>query len=213
MPRLDAIIDISKYQGEKIDFAKIKADGIVAVIHKATEGHSYRDPYYKEHRDLAKKNGLLWGAYHFGSQGIDGVDQANYFLDFVGDVAGDFVCLDFETYTRRHDPTKYCMTITAAQEFVNRIKATLNRNPWFYSGNTIREVMKTKIDPVLGGCKLWLAGYVQEDRLHIQESWSDWTMWQYTDGAHGSWHKPVAGVGVCDRSVFDGDDLKKVWAA
>lgn len=215
MPRLDSIIDLSHHQAHDMDFKKAKDAGVVAVIHKATQGHGFQDEFYKKRRDAAKANGLLWGAYHFGVQGIDGVDQAQYFLKFVGDVKEDFVCLDFETYTKRHDPNTYCMTLTAAHEFIGEIQKQLKRRPYFYSGNTISEVLKTKSDTVIGQCKLWLAGYTAEDRLHIQHSWSDWTMWQYTDGEHGARHEPVDGIGKCDRSVFDGsfDDLKAAWAS
>jgi GH25 family lysozyme M1 (1,4-beta-N-acetylmuramidase) len=33
------MIDLSHHQGQPIDFAKVKAAGIVAVMHKATEGN------------------------------------------------------------------------------------------------------------------------------------------------------------------------------
>jgi lysozyme len=215
MAHLDGIIDLSHHQERTIDFQKAKADGIVAVIHKATEGNYQHDAYYLARRDAAKAAGLLWGAYHFGAQGISGSEQAKYFLGFAGNLAGDFACLDFETYQKRHDPKVYCMSLTAAKDFIAAVSDKLGRKPYFYSGNTIRDVLKSAKDADLGACKLWLAGYVPENRLRVQKSWSSWTLWQYTDGAKGPWHKPVSGVGACDRSVFDGDlaSLKAVWAS
>jgi lysozyme len=214
MTRLDSIIDLSHHEQQTIDFAKVKAAGIVAVMHKATEGNYMQDRFYLTRRDDAKTNGLLWGAFHFGAQGIAGKVQAKYFLKYVGNLDGDFVCLDFETYSKRHDSKVYCMTLSDAKDFISAVSDKIGRLPFFYSGNTISEKLGKKKDPRLGACKLWLAGYVAEKKLKVQPSWADWTLWQYTDGTGGPMHRPVDGVGPCDRSVFDGDlaALKAVWA-
>jgi lysozyme len=60
------IIDI--FHGEATDLAKVqKQDGIIAIIHKATQGAHFTDSSYNARKKQAKALGLLWGAYHFGA--------------------------------------------------------------------------------------------------------------------------------------------------
>ena len=47
-------------------FADARNSGLLGVIHKATTGATGRDDAYKARRLLARKAGLLWGAYHWG---------------------------------------------------------------------------------------------------------------------------------------------------
>src|ERR1044072_9533871 len=79
---LNAVVDISHHNGN-IDLQQAKGDGIIGVIHKATQGTSGLDPMYVTNRGKAQAAGLLWGAYHFATGG-DGVEQAQHFLDTVG---------------------------------------------------------------------------------------------------------------------------------
>jgi lysozyme len=72
---INAVIDISHHNGPKLDFAKAKADGILGVLHKASQGQSGGDPMYDTNRKKVAAAGLLWGAYHFGTN-ADGAKQA-----------------------------------------------------------------------------------------------------------------------------------------
>ena len=91
---LNVVVDISHHNGN-VNLAKAKEDGILAVIQKATQGQSFKDPTYQRNRQKAKDAGLLWGAYHFGT-GSDGLKQAQHFLDVVGNDPGALLVLDFE---------------------------------------------------------------------------------------------------------------------
>ena len=79
---LNAVVDISHHNGN-IDLQQAKGVGIIGVIHKATQGATGLDPMYVTNRGKAQTAGLLWGAYHFATGG-DGVEQAQHFLDTVG---------------------------------------------------------------------------------------------------------------------------------
>jgi hypothetical protein len=58
------VIDI--YHGDAVqDFARVKAAGIIGVIHKASQGGAVVDRAYASRRKLALAAGLKWGAYHF----------------------------------------------------------------------------------------------------------------------------------------------------
>ncbi len=201
---INAVIDISHHNA-KPDFVKAKADGIVGVIHKATQGQTGFDKTYKDRRQRALNAGLLWGAYHFGT-GSDGVKQAQHFLDFIGNPKDTLLVLDFED-----NPTGPSMDLVEARAFVSHIHAKTGRFPGFYSGNTIKQKLGTQSDPLLSQCWFWLAQY--GPTAVVPPNWPTWTMWQYTDGSIGPAPHDVDGIGHCDRDKFNGDlaGLKKLW--
>lgn len=201
---LNVVVDLSHFNGN-IDLAQAKGAGIVGVIHKATQGTSFTDPFYQTNREKARQAGLLWGAYHFGVGG-DGVEQADHFLQVVQPEAQDLVVLDFEA--NGQGPS---MTLEEARAFVTHISQALSRFPGFYSGYYIKELLGTSTDPVLAKCWFWLSQYGQT--AVVPANWPAWTMWQYTDGALGSPPYEVPGIGRCDRDQFNGDlnGLKALW--
>ena len=50
---INSVIDISHHQGANIDFAQVKAAGIVGVIHKAPAGTGFKDNMYPVNRQKA----------------------------------------------------------------------------------------------------------------------------------------------------------------
>jgi len=188
-----------------MDFSKLKAAGIAGVIHKATQGSTDVDPTYYYHRDGATQAGLLWGAYHFGTDS-DGVTQANNFLNVVGDTSQTLLALDFES-----NPTGPSMSLEEARAFVTQIKAVTGRYPGFYSGHDIKAALGSGIDPVLAECWFWLAQYGPTPV--VPQNWTTWTLWQYTDGALGPDPTEIPGVGRMDRDLFNGtaDELYNFW--
>ena len=44
----NSVIDLSHHNGTKLRFDKAKADGIVGIIQKATQGESYVDATFEE---------------------------------------------------------------------------------------------------------------------------------------------------------------------
>jgi len=201
---LNAVIDISHHNGN-VDFGKLKQAGIVGVIHKATQGSTDGDPTYNSHRDAAKAAGLLWGAYHFGTDS-DGVKQAINFLNVVGDASGTLVALDFES-----NPTGSTMSLEEARAFVTQIQSVTGRFPGFYSGHDIKQALGSGTDSVLGSCWFWLAQY--GPTAVVPQNWKTWTLWQYTDGALGPDPTDIPGVGRFDRDLFNGseDQLRTFW--
>ena len=205
---INVVIDISHHQAS-VNFDKIKAAGIVGVIHKATQGFTMTDKRYKSRRQKALDAGLLWGAYHFGVGG-DGSDQADHFLNVVVPDKQTLIVLDYEPNTQ--GPT---MTLLQAREFVSHVNETVGRFPGLYSGHLIKEQLGNvqTPDPVLSQCFLWIAQYKGPRPINIPPTWATWTLWQYTDGVAGPDPHTVPGVGQCDRDMFNGTltNLKKLW--
>jgi lysozyme len=190
-------IDISHWETVE-SFEDVKKEGIVLVIHKATQGFKYVDKKYKEHMKGFKEIGLAWGSYHFGIGG-DGSDQADHFLS-EADPDGLLV-LDLEGNSQGKS-----MTIEEAEEFVRYIRDVTGRYPGLYSGYTIRELMGNRTDTPLAKCWLWTARY--GNAPVFPKAWNKWTFWQYTDGKAGTEPHRVKGIGECDRNVFNGDETQ-----
>jgi len=205
---INTIIDIS-HHNKVSDFSKIKSDGVSAILHKATQGTNYADPTYVSNIKKASNAGLLVGAYHFGTAG-DPFAQAEHFFDTAGN--NKLLVLDFEGNPQGHD-----MSLEEAEHFVNHIKAITGKYPGLYSGHAIKEALTkagiTHPDQTeLSKCWLWLAQYSKQPL--IPKAWSDWTLWQYTDGAAGLPPYEVNGIGRCDRDQFNGSEqeLSNFWS-
>jgi lysozyme len=201
---INVVVDISHHNG-RIDFAKVKESGIVGVIHKATQGQTGIDRKYESNRKAALKEGLLWGAYHFGT-GSDGVRQAENFLKVSEPDKDTLFVLDFES-----NPTGPSMDLGEAHAFVTHVNEKTGRFPGFYSGHDIKRVLGSRKDELLVKCWFWLAQY--GSTAVVPPTWSTWTMWQYTDGNAGPTPHDVPGIGHCDRDKFNGDQsqLEKLW--
>jgi lysozyme len=203
---INVVIDISHHQ-QHVNFAQVKAAGVVGVIHKATGGTNYQDPRYAAHRQGALDAGLLWGAYHWGTGDASGADQAQYFLDYVQPDGQTLLALDYEPNVSGAHRLGPDMNPQQATDFVNAVQASHGRFPVLYTGMAMSGHF-----PNLPDCPLWWARYAPEPK-GIPPTWPTWTLWQYTDGANGNQPHTVDGIGPCDRDQFNGDldGLKSLW--
>lgn len=201
---LNAVIDLSHFNANP-DFAAAAQDGILGVIHKATQGLSYVDPTYAQREPLARAAGLLWGAYHFGT-GDPAVEQAQHFLANIDDPANTLLVLDFE-----ENSGGTSMDLDQAWQFVDYVSQQTGRFPGFYSGSYAKQLLGNSPTSNLTQCWLWLAQYGPTPQ--IPPCWPYWTMWQYTDGSNGNPPYGVDGIGTCDRDQFNGSatQLRKLW--
>src|SRR5258708_38488111 len=92
---LDAVIDIS-HNVTVSDLGAVRSSGILAVIHKTSEGGDWFDPSYPARRREAEAAGLLWGGYHFGTRQYSGAQQARAFLSAAQPGPTTLLALDFE---------------------------------------------------------------------------------------------------------------------
>ena len=126
---LDNVIDIS-HRNTAASFQEVKNNGIVGVIHKATEGITVVDSEYHGRKHRALANGLFGGAYHFGVKG-NVEQQVEHFLAAVNPTATDLLVLDFEP-----NGISGKMTLAEAETFVSAVKAKTGRFPGLYSGES-----------------------------------------------------------------------------
>src|SRR5436189_3937102 len=170
------VVNLSHYDMMRPDFAAMKREGIIGVIHEASYPRLERDAKYLDRQMGALQAGLLWGAYHYGDA-TDPVRQADHFLNVVasawaqaGSTArspGVLLVLDFEQNGHYPGGT---MRVDQAVSFVERIQQRTGKYPGIYSGeNRIRSVLNgpgvsTEAKRVLTKCWLWLANYHYEPR-------------------------------------------------
>jgi lysozyme len=206
---INSVIDISHHQGSNVDFAKVKAAGIVGVIHKATAGTNMKDKMYPVNRQKALAEGLLWGAYHWGTGDASAADQVSFFLDYVQPDDQTLVALDYEPNVAGPHRLGPDMTSDQATGFANGINEIRGRFPLLYTGLA----MAGKF-PDLPQCPLWWARYANEPK-GIPATWETWTLWQYTNGGFGNPPHEVPGIGHCDRDQFNGElaGLTSLWNA
>ncbi|NKQ73452.1 glycoside hydrolase [Rhizobium sp. UPM1132] len=201
------IIDLSHHQEQAIDWNALQEASIIAVIHKATEGRTFTDDRYHKRRQQAKDRGLLWGSYHFaGPADSDPVEQADHYLDFIGSTDGEFICFDCE----KHGSYDNMLS------FARHVHSRLNRYPAIYGRRLLRELMHGKEGSEVTRGVLWYDEYPPDPhiqpRQQLPDGWEDWTLWQYSDGAHGPTPRSPQQVGG-DRNAFKGtaEELRQAW--
>ena len=132
----NSVVNLSHYDLMRVDFERMKSEGIVGVIHEATYPRFDRDSYYGSRQDAATRAGLLWGAYHFGDA-TDPVRQADHFLTMVvsqwhgQDLRPDGVLLVLDFEKNDHYPGG-TMRVDQAVTFVERIRQRTGKYPGVY---------------------------------------------------------------------------------
>jgi lysozyme len=199
MVMFDGIIDIN--HNNDISLSAAKAAGIVAVIHKATEGATFQDPLYASRRAEATKLGLLWGAYHFGTAADTG-QQLQNFLEAAQLGSGDFVALDYETNSGDQ------MTLQQAEQFVAGFLKQRGSYPLIYGSSLLHAIPASS--PLLS-CRLWIAAYKSVHQPALPAGFKSYALWQFTDGTAPT---PLRTAGATvDRDRYDGTEqqLTAAW--
>lgn len=223
----NSVVNLSHYDLMRPDFNRMKAEGVIGVIHEATYPRFDRDAYYGTRQNAAARSGLLWGAYHFGDA-TDPIKQAEHFLNIVESNwrgpgiqpgGGVLLVLDFEKNGHYPGGT---MRVDQAVSFVERIRQRTGKYPGIYSNEyRLRQVLNgprvtAAQRQVLTNCWLWIANYHTEPRA--TSPWSHWTLWQYTgDGVcdlpRSQYPKSVANIRKAERNIFRGSPgaLQTFW--
>jgi lysozyme len=166
-----AVVDLSHWD-EVDSFEDAKDDGVVGIIHKATESNNYFDPTYNQRKKDALVAGLLWGAYHFLRPG-NMKDQAQYFVSKVGK--------DLDLYAADHEDEG--VSLDDLKTFLHEVKWLAGKSPIIYSGHVLKEQLGDRRDSELSQYRLWLAQYTSGTPSWPKATFPQWWLWQYTE--HG----------------------------
>lgn len=170
-------IDASHHQGA-IDWPQVADAGISFAYLKATEGTTFTDPRFAEHRRAATRAGIDVAGYHYFQLCSDGAAQAEHFLDVLDDGAGKRrselpPALDLELAGSCDDPPPAATLLAEVREFL----AVVDR----HSGVPTLVYLYPDFEERFGFADD-LAGHPQwVRRLGERQPRRAWTVWQYDD--------------------------------
>lgn len=179
-------IDVSSHQGT-VNWARYAGAGKRFAYVKATEGTSYRNPYFRSQYNGAAKVGMIRGAYHFASpSGSSGRAQAQYFVRNGGGWTADrrtlpgVLDIEYNPYGSTCYGLSKAKMVSWIASFVTEYKRLTRRDAVIYTttdwwmrctGNTTRF---SQTNP------LWAARYGTTTPGTLPGSWGWATFWQYS---------------------------------
>ena len=190
-PELHNGIDVSEWQGN-INFAEVKEAGIDVVYIKSSQGSKYVDPYFKEHYENAKANGLNIGFYHFltASTEEEAIEQARFFVSVINNYAADCrLAMDFEIFGNLN--VEEINNISVA--FLETVTSLTNKEVVIYSdASNARNIFGPEL---AAKYPIWVADYYVSEPAN--GNWSSWIGFQYTNKGE------IHGInGFVDRDYF-----------
>lgn len=179
-------MDVSSHQGT-VDWSSWARQGKQFAYVKATEGTTYRNPYFTAQYSGAAGVGMVRGAYHFASpSGKSGTAQAQYFVQNGGGWKADGRTLPgvLDIEYNPYGSTCYGLSKTGMvswiNDFVVEYKRLTMRDAVIYTttdwwiqctGNTMKFSFTNP---------LWVARYGTTDPGTLPGAWPRATFWQYT---------------------------------
>lgn len=167
-------IDISFWNGLKINFTAAYAAGYSFLYIKATEGRSRREPNAAQQDADAIAAQMAVGYYHFAHLGEDSaLDEAALFNDVIQQGTSTLIpVVDVETNKSNLSPAQFTQWLS---DFVGAMKGYGHSKVMIYAGTWL---MNNSLlpDAVLADCPLWLADY--EATPHIPHGWTSYAIWQ-----------------------------------
>jgi lysozyme len=145
------VIDLSHHNANT-DFARIRAAGVVGVIHKETQGIGFVDSAYAQRKTAALQAGLLWGAYHFGT--ADNVAaQVAHFINTTNPDGSFVLVLDFE---KNELSPADSMSLAQAKDFLTAVQTRSGQRPKIYTGMSYMiAAVGPQPEPTLATYRVW----------------------------------------------------------
>lgn len=176
-------IDVSSWQGNNIDWSKVKTSGISFAFIKATEGSSYTNPNFQRDWRETRHHNICRGAYHFFDPRVPVKKQVAHFVSTVKELhEGDLppmLDLETESWWQSIPPADRLPLVIA---WLQAVEEKLGLPPIIYTGFYFaRDILRTSGHRELLKYKLWTAHYTKAPGPLIAPPWKTWTFWQYTD--------------------------------
>ncbi|MCX4878304.1 lysozyme [Streptomyces sp. NBC_00847] len=199
-------VDVASYQGD-VAWATLWSAGVRWAYTKATEGTSYRNPYFAQQYDGPYDVGMIRGAYHFAApDSSSGTAQADYFVDHGGGWTADGLTLpgvldiEWNPYGDACYGKSTSAMVTWIRDFLKRYKDRTHRDAVIYTATAWWDSCTGSYSGFGATNPLWVARYASSVGA-LPAGWKTHTMWQYTS----------SGATVGDRDKFNGavDTLRK----
>lgn len=188
-------IDISRYQGNEINFLNKQVDKLTFIICKATEGITYTDSSFKTNWPAIQAKGYVRGAYHFYHCNDDPAKQVANYLGVMGNFSdADFPpIVDFEETSIDAGVNKASIQPNLLN-FLTLLEQKTGRKPLIYTDNNTANAYLT--DHAFANYNLWIANY--NPSLKLPNVWNNWTIWQQSQSYKLNGQ-------LNDYDVFNGD--------
>ncbi|WP_128377915.1 lysozyme [Streptomyces cavernae] len=193
--------DVSSYQ-RNVDWQGAKKKGARFVYVKATESHTYRNPYFGRQYEGARNAGLLRGAYHFALPNrSSGTAQAAHFVGNGGGWRADDWTLPpaLDVEHNPYDKKKKCYGLSKTEmvgwikAFSNEVNRRTGRRPVIYTTTGWWNDCTGGSRAFGANHPLWLARY-NASAGALPAGWTYWTFWQHDD----------SGTFPGDQNLFNG---------
>ncbi|MFE4172347.1 lysozyme [Streptomyces sp. NPDC056909] len=204
LPRTDRApqtegVDVSGHQGN-VNWVALWSSGVDWAYTKATEGTSYKNPYFARQYNGAYDAGLIRGAYHFAApDGSSGATQADYFVDNGGGWSRDGKTLPGVLDIEWNPYGAACYGKTRSQmvdwidDFLETYRSRTGRDALIYTATSWWKTCTGNYPGFASTNPLWIprySGTVGE----LPAGWGFQTIWQYTSTG------PIVG----DHNRFNG---------
>jgi lysozyme len=179
-------IDVSNHQ-ERVDWSRVKTDGIAFAYIKATEGVGFVDPKMGAFAAGAHEAGIPHGFYHFGRPDThsgttqsdvvgDAQAEADFFLSVAFPRAGQLLpVLDLEV-----GGLAPRLMVAWAKAWLARIEERANVQPLLYTYSAFWSQLGNS--SAFRSFGLWIASY-GVSKPQLPDGWKSYTIWQYATGA------------------------------
>ncbi|MEU6293121.1 lysozyme [Streptomyces sp. NPDC005047] len=192
-------VDVSSHQGN-VAWSTLWKSGVKWAYVKATEGTSYRNPYFAQQYGGSYDTGMIRGAYHFATPDTSGGKaQADYFVDHGGAWSKDgktlpgVLDIEYNPYGATcYGKTKTQM-VSWIKSFVDRYEARTGREAAIYTSTNWWTQCTGNSSAFGAKNPLWVARYASSVGA-LPAGWDFHTMWQYTS----------TGKTVGDHNKFNG---------
>jgi GH25 family lysozyme M1 (1,4-beta-N-acetylmuramidase) len=180
-------MDVSSHQGN-VNWSTAYANGARFAYVKATEGGTYRNPYFAQQYNGSYNVGMIRGAYHFAlPNSSSGTAQADYFVNNGGGWSRDGKtlpgALDIE-WNPYSGGTCYGLSqsgmVSWIRAFSNEYHARTGRYPVIYTASSWWSQCTGNVGAFAATSPLWVARYATSVGT-LPYNWGYYTFWQYAD--------------------------------
>lgn len=207
--------DVSHHNG-LLDWQAIFRAEVRFAFVKATDGAFNNDNTFVRNWQGATAAGLLVGAYHFFRPLHDPVQQADFFLQTLGNRQGLPPVVDLEwsprprqritdewTLSRNGQPlVSLRKRLDIIVQFLQRVESQTGRKPIIYTAtswwNPTLNNAKSSQGVSFGDYPLWIAYYPKRRPLQMPAAWNSFLIHQYSGSGNIAGHQPI------DRNLFEG---------
>jgi len=194
-------VDTSHYQhSPSLDWQKVAGSGVEFAFLKATEGTTYRDPYFKADWSATSQAGIYRGAYHFARPSTSSgsaVKQADFFAATIGPQNSHGTLppvLDLEVTGGLSSKA----LVNWTRDFLVEVQKKTGRTPIIYCSPYFW-IDNLGNSTAFHDYPLWVAHYTSKSQPMVPGGWPTWSFWQTTSSGR------ISGIsGNVDKDVFNG---------